>query len=194
MIEELIKARDLIEQQWCQGVETGKNCAVYALGKAVGTDLDWDENLPKCEALIHYVERINKIEGYLVNWNDAPGRTKDEVVEAFNKAIDYAIIKRARDLIAVGWCQKLWKDTIDGVECYCIWGSMCPKVTTKDDARATERLSKMLFPDAEMPVDALIRWNDDPRNSKENVLKVLDAVLRLENVKITKGEVTHEAA
>jgi len=81
--EILARAADLLETRgWCQGVledEHGHLCLVEALGIT----------LTKYRALRHVVCRAVDQEigsGNFGAWNDAPGRTQDEVVTALRNS------------------------------------------------------------------------------------------------------------
>jgi hypothetical protein len=95
----LVEARDLIEKGWCQGDgargATGKVvrpldpdavcfCAVGAIDRVCeGDDLLREEAWHRLRLGI-----FGDIRGPIVKWNDAPERTKPEVLAAFQKAID----------------------------------------------------------------------------------------------------------
>ena len=98
----LDEARYLIESEgWCQGAmakdrlgfptepradNVAARCAVGALDAAV----DWSaESEAHYELARSYVDQT--IRGkYIVTWNDAAGRTKEEVVAMFTEAADLA--------------------------------------------------------------------------------------------------------
>jgi len=98
----LVQAKKLIEDRdWCQGAysigQNGKNrkylyeifpndvkfCVVGALSQVQNT---------QCEANIHHIfcEANNLGTWTIIQWNDADGRTKEEVLTAFDRAIAVA--------------------------------------------------------------------------------------------------------
>lgn len=94
--EVLIGALALIEKGWCQGSpaknEAGDEvwfndptatqfCLIAAISKTVGTNQDLRRYLLPLEKFLPK----NK---WPWSWNDEPGRTKEEVVDLFRKAID----------------------------------------------------------------------------------------------------------
>jgi hypothetical protein len=102
-LETLIRARQILaENGWCQGVlwdHRGRVCAIGALLK--GHDLPWQDDrsqilpalgvLAEANQLAPAVERGCSPEALLqisvVTWNNAEGRTKEEVLDAFDRAI-----------------------------------------------------------------------------------------------------------
>lgn len=103
--ETLIEARRLIaEVGWTQGfyarTDTGTLiefdsplascfCMVGALRRACGLPLKTC-HLPATYRLLKAARLVdnNRSLQYLVDWNDKPGRTKEEVLAAFDKAIE----------------------------------------------------------------------------------------------------------
>ncbi len=92
----LDEARALIERGWCQGLFEMRSitescfCLYGAVNRVVAgdaeSDLVGDEYfLPLARAIGEDRNPLN-----LAEWNDAPGRTQAEVVEAFRKAADLA--------------------------------------------------------------------------------------------------------
>lgn len=75
----LIEGRERIEQGWCQ-YATRKDGAVCMVG-AIYTTVD----NTYCDAVRRLQRVIDMVD--IVVWNDAPGRTQDEVLDAFDKAI-----------------------------------------------------------------------------------------------------------
>lgn len=75
----------LFERDWAQhtfGIEGGSVCALGAIGVALtGDELGW---LDQGSAIITTLRRA--IGGPITLFNDAPGRTFDEVIDAFDKA------------------------------------------------------------------------------------------------------------
>lgn len=79
----LIEGRERIERGWCQGVmrKLGAVCMVGALYEGtIGSDGN-----------IYFNAELRLQRGAgtddLPRWNDAPERTKDEVLQAFDRAI-----------------------------------------------------------------------------------------------------------
>lgn len=82
----LLAAAEYIRQHgWCQNqVEThdGRVCTVGAMGKVTIHKREMD-----CSAAAKRFVDFNKIEpGFIGRWNDAPGRTKEEVIAALEAA------------------------------------------------------------------------------------------------------------
>jgi len=107
-LETLIRARQILaEDGWCQGVlwdHRGRVCAIGALLK--GHDLLWQDDrgqiLPAVGVLVEANQLAPAVErGYyspegllqisVVKWNNAEGRTKEEVLDAFDRAIESLI-------------------------------------------------------------------------------------------------------
>lgn len=88
----LTEARELIRAGWTQGdytsIEDGKvcYCAVGAVRKAAGL-LGGGElfDNPSYDGAINRLHRV--VGGSIPYWNDVYGRTREEVVEAFDRAI-----------------------------------------------------------------------------------------------------------
>ena len=91
--EILTKARDLLEQGWCQGVEWIHNknggfscCILGALQEAEGnhdTRFDVYDFVYGALSRLHYEKDI-------ADFNDAPGRTQAEVLKVMDDAINQA--------------------------------------------------------------------------------------------------------
>jgi hypothetical protein len=114
-LETLIRARQILaEGGWCQGVlvdHRGRVCAIGALLK--GHDLPWKDDrseiLPAVGVLVEAnqlplaVERGCSPEALLqisvVEWNNAAGRTKEEVLDAFDRAIESLIPRSHCDAV-----------------------------------------------------------------------------------------------
>ena len=88
----LDEARALIERGWVQGsYENAHGNCFCSLGaiEQVGGDC-WNE-LPELWQPLAQAIGTNPCEGFAIaTWNDAPGRTQAEVVEAFRKAAELA--------------------------------------------------------------------------------------------------------
>ena len=68
------------EHGWCQFVVEDKNGCVCALGATGALGLRWERELELDNAL------RNQIQSVAVGvWNDTPGRTKEEVLEVFDR-------------------------------------------------------------------------------------------------------------
>lgn len=84
--EFLRKAADVLERDgWCQGTHTdpyGRRCAFGALQVARAYSDIRDDGSLKVYRLLH--ERT----GGVIDWNDAPGRTKQEVLALFRNTAD----------------------------------------------------------------------------------------------------------
>src|SRR5258706_10944450 len=78
----LLRAIDYIQQHgWCQGEAYGPNGTVCALGALDKTK----------ERLDHYFDAISRLLPFIggktvYRWNDACGRTKDEVIKVMREA------------------------------------------------------------------------------------------------------------
>jgi hypothetical protein len=86
----LKKARAKVARGWCQGAMYGDNGAVCALGavwQAEGPDLR--DDLAR-EAISAAAQALDPYFTHLADWNDAPHRTKAEVLAAFDLAIELA--------------------------------------------------------------------------------------------------------
>jgi hypothetical protein len=117
--EVLKKARAVMEQaELCKGhfgTDTkGRNfipspphrdkiaecCTAGAFYAAVGKDrrnpLRTDHLHPDGRIAMEVFAKANRIRTYVFQWNDKPGRTKDDVLRAFDKAIDYAKKQEAK--------------------------------------------------------------------------------------------------
>jgi hypothetical protein len=86
----------LISVGWCQGSSgpsdsfTGKNTAYCVLSAIGAVHID---SLAKGSPMQEAFERMRAVIGtrYLFKWNDVEGRTKEEVLAAFDKAIGQEI-------------------------------------------------------------------------------------------------------
>jgi hypothetical protein len=115
-LETLIRARQILaEDGWCQGVlwdHRGRVCAIGALLKGGG--LPWEDDrrsiLPALGVLIEANQlppeddpRLPTPEARLqisvVRWNNAAGRTKEEVLDAFDRAIESLIPRSHCDAV-----------------------------------------------------------------------------------------------
>jgi hypothetical protein len=114
-LENLIRARQILaEDGWCQGVlwdDRGRVCAIGALLK--GHDLPWQDDrsqiLPAVGVLVEANQLAPAVEhGYspeallqisVVTWNNAEGRTKEEVLDAFDRAIGSLIPRSHCDAV-----------------------------------------------------------------------------------------------
>lgn len=84
----LLKAAEYIEEHgWCQRMtfnERGESCLSFALDKAFGIDTSFDEYRLKVEARNRLMKPILEVMtenvACIINWNDAKGRTKEEVI------------------------------------------------------------------------------------------------------------------
>ena len=86
----LRKARELIESGWCQGRPHNglrtKRCASQAIFDATPYHVDGLADVRLAEsAELYFIHAIGG-EG-IPGWNDAPYRTKEEVLAAFDRAI-----------------------------------------------------------------------------------------------------------
>lgn len=89
-VEILCAAQALVGKGWCQGEYTAKidgkpiawcaRGAVLAVCPTGASDASW---------LLW-----NVVNEDIVHWNDAPGRTQAEVIQAFDRAIELAEAKR----------------------------------------------------------------------------------------------------
>lgn len=80
----LIEGRERIEQGWCQH-KTRERGAVCVIGALHDGRSGVDE--PYYAAMRRLGRAVGLAWSLLPLWNDAPGRTKDEVLAAFDKAI-----------------------------------------------------------------------------------------------------------
>lgn len=87
----LIAARKLIEkpENWCQRQfqnHLGARCAMGAICGAIADDYYENEEIAaKAAAILGDV-----VDTAVISFNDAPGRTHEEVLRAFDKAIEAA--------------------------------------------------------------------------------------------------------
>lgn len=90
----LIEGRRRVAESWCQGTwrgwsVSGGHCAVFAISRQ-----NAGETTPVAlAALARAVYGSNDPQG-IVPWNDAPGRTKEEVLAAYDRAIAAAMERR----------------------------------------------------------------------------------------------------
>jgi hypothetical protein len=114
-LETLIRARQILaEDGWCQGVladHRGRVCAIGALLK--GHDLPWQDDRSQIIPAVGVLVGANQLppaveHGYspeallqisVVNWNNAEGRAKEEVLDAFDRAIGSLIPRSHCDAI-----------------------------------------------------------------------------------------------
>ncbi len=87
----LVNARNKIaEHGWCQGKTKNEVGCYCIVGSIIYAGLEIN---PKITSVIHetdFVLQVNKIDERtysLAKWNDEPGRTKEEVIAALDKAI-----------------------------------------------------------------------------------------------------------
>lgn len=89
-VEILEAARGKIAQGWCQGMARLYNedckpiayCCLSALYDADSSDRGYDQT----RGILPRAIGSNAI----IGWNDSPSRTKEEVLEAFDRAIEIA--------------------------------------------------------------------------------------------------------
>lgn len=82
-VQILTRARDLVAGgRWAQ---TSSECALAAID-AVGP---WHDSMPE-RYLWLAIKDITGVKWRISEWNDARGRTRDEVVAAFDRAIELA--------------------------------------------------------------------------------------------------------
>jgi hypothetical protein len=95
----LREAKTLIKRGWTQGdyVVSGCFCASGAISKVtVGYQNEGDGDIPEQDpefrsTIAALGKVVNCNHAYeIARWNDAPGRTKAQVIDAFNKAIELA--------------------------------------------------------------------------------------------------------
>lgn len=80
-------ARALLERQgWCQGVYRNMNGSYCAAGALRAVCDDFSTNNSAAVLILRSVPGAL----LLSDWNDAPERTRDEILEAFSKAIAFA--------------------------------------------------------------------------------------------------------
>lgn len=83
-LELLITARERVANAWIQGVgwdkDSGSMCAAYAIKFNRPNDCN-------PAGAYSYLRRVIGTD-LMLDWNDKPGRTQQEVVAAFDKAID----------------------------------------------------------------------------------------------------------
>lgn len=86
---EFVKAKQFIENGWCQGHSRLKSegkvsiCAETALASCINHTPSYLKDLFQ---LNEHFRKANNI-GIIFEWNDDPSRTKDEVLAAFDRAI-----------------------------------------------------------------------------------------------------------
>jgi hypothetical protein len=95
-VEVLRAARARIETSWVQADEGGyvgspNYCALLATSGLADSNKEWQAD--------EYVQRAIGTDSAtgVAGWNDAPGRTREEVIEAFDKAIALAEADTSRD-------------------------------------------------------------------------------------------------
>lgn len=88
--KELIKARRLIARGWCQGQAREQRlfgnsyCTLGALAKAAGRNYYSGKAFGAIQSEVLKQDYASGI----VTWNDAPGRTQQEVLDLFDRAIE----------------------------------------------------------------------------------------------------------
>lgn len=93
----LTKARTKISKGWCQNTSTTTSdkgtvchCSVYAISKAADETMGADaQHATSYSQTLDFFSKANKLYG-IVSWNDTVGRTKKEVLNAFDTAINFA--------------------------------------------------------------------------------------------------------
>lgn len=95
--EALIKAKNLLNQGWCQAKfrdsESNKYCTMGAIF-AVCPDQNGQNEMVEAFGSLLPENPSNGLKGTyaimanIMRWNDAPERTKKEVIEVLNKAIE----------------------------------------------------------------------------------------------------------
>ena len=114
VLKALEKARSLVKRGWCQQLEArtddGEKCSPFsdeatyfcAIGSMIRAskfdfEKDWITGTPcKNYPLFMEMEKVFKKvndTGQIVTWNDHPTQTKENVLSAFDKAIDYMRLK-----------------------------------------------------------------------------------------------------
>ncbi len=97
----LRKAADLIDERgWLQGQNfdaDGRCCAFWALGKAAGKQRGLR---PIYDQFAGYLHARNPRWREVSSWNDAPGRTKEQVVAALRECAD--LLAERHDLSTAG--------------------------------------------------------------------------------------------
>jgi hypothetical protein len=92
-VEVLKAARERILQGWCPDAGSDDHGGVCAL-IAITRSADWTHNDFLCgmaDETMGYMRRsISRTDGDIIAWNDTKGRTKEEVVAAFDRAIELA--------------------------------------------------------------------------------------------------------
>lgn len=87
----LSAAKGLISRGWCQSQNEsgGGFCAHGALFSASGLyeGRPWDEIAPLIKDAERYLDFYTNEPYSYITWNDAPGRTQDEVVALFDRAL-----------------------------------------------------------------------------------------------------------
>jgi hypothetical protein len=88
----LLRAAEIVRERWCQGRYTdrfGGHCAVGAVAKASGAEVFADQEFViLTESLSAALAQLALALGgeWVPGWNDTPGRTAEEVVEALERA------------------------------------------------------------------------------------------------------------
>lgn len=84
-VDVLKGARALIEQGWTQGLDhdvvDGVDC--YCLSGALAQQKDWQDAS----------ELLHSLRPDFVDWNDRPDRTKEEVLELLDQAIELVSVE-----------------------------------------------------------------------------------------------------
>lgn len=90
VVNRLIEGRARIEKGWCQGKLRGWGGEVCMMGSVLEFERKsyWSDPLYK-QAVTKLWQAI-EFSGGVPKWNDAPGRKKEEIIAAFDKAIELA--------------------------------------------------------------------------------------------------------
>lgn len=84
--EMLVAARNLIDREghYRGSWSNGRGYCIHSAIGAVTADYDFG---PSTIATAHAASDLMQARGYTTDWNDAPGRTKAEVLAAFDEAV-----------------------------------------------------------------------------------------------------------
>ena len=90
LVEDLKRARDMVSLRWCAKAgrdSFGGVCALIAINRSIGAShAEYLSGRDDAAEMFRLAIGWDNIPG----WNDAPGRTRAEVVAAFDKAIELA--------------------------------------------------------------------------------------------------------
>jgi hypothetical protein len=98
LLDLLINAKEIIRKGWCQGsfhnpgwIFNDKFCVIGALREADGLNNDFINKYSSKNAKLQNLFCItNEIPiGGIINWNDSEKRTKKDVLNAFDKTIEF---------------------------------------------------------------------------------------------------------